>query len=115
MGFMFMGVITSDSTTPFGTVSIIRPNKLTQVFWKPPPCSPSAIMVALLLLSYRRRSLRDETLKEVTSGPPACPVPFKYSWTTRGSKFATVESRCIPPARLVGDTASGPTTVGKPP
>ncbi len=51
MGFTLIGVKASDSPTSFGTVSIIRPNKLTQVFRKPSPCSPSAIMVILLSLS----------------------------------------------------------------
>ena len=42
-------------------------------------------------------------------------MPFKYSCTTRGSKFATVVSKWIPPARLSDETASEPTTVGNPP
>ena len=51
MGFTSIGVTTSESTTLFGTVSIIRCNSPTQVLRKPVPCSPRAIIVRLLSLS----------------------------------------------------------------
>lgn len=115
IGFTCIGEMISESLTLLGTTSTIRWRRQLQVLRKPAPWFASLVIVALLSLSYNRRSLREETLKEVTRGPPWLPVPFRYSWTTRGSNTSTVLSKWIPPAVLFGVTASGPTTVGKPP
>lgn len=63
-------------------------------------------MVALLSDSYSRRSDRAETLKDVTSGPPALPVPVRYSFMPVGSRTSGVLSKETPPSRLKSKSES---------
>lgn len=111
MGLMGIGVMTSWSRTPVGTVSIIRPKSSAQVSWNASVVMPyRSRIVWFPSLLYSRKSEREVSLKLVTRGPPRLPAQSMYSWTTSGSNAPRVLSKLEPPLVLFGVTVSGPTT-----
>jgi len=58
------------------------------------------LMVALLSDEKSRRSEFVVSLKPTTRGPPALPVPLRYSFTLDASKTAVVLSKLLAPSRL---------------
>jgi len=99
------GTIGSESTTPWGTVSIMRSKIAKHFSLKESGCARPA-MVILPSEEKIRRSELVVWLLPTTSGPPRRPVPLRYSFTPVVSRISGVLSKWLAPSVLVSVIAS---------